>query len=134
MKKLFVFAAFFFVVTISSSALAANWIHVTTDHYPEHDVKFYVDKDSVQRGIYSKNYSFSRSDGFSAYVRREYDSELEDGYYLMGFWTEDGRRIFANLDHFDKDGNLLPGLGIVYVFDADGGYGDVYDYLQDNLP
>ena len=71
MKKLFTLAAFVFVVTISSSALAANWVEVCSMY----GVNIFVDKNSIKRGVYSELYKVSRSDGFSAIVKA--DGQME---------------------------------------------------------
>lgn len=135
MKKLFMVAAIFSVVMISSTALAANWVYITTNEESGFDT--YVDKDSIRHGITSKNFTrYNRSDGFSAYV------DLRDNkstIFLVGFWRENGKKHCKFLDAFEGNGTPLPyednfSDNSTEINERDTEALMVFDYVESNLP
>ena len=133
MKKFSILAAFLCAVMISSTALAADWLQLDGDN----NSKFYIDKSSIKRGIQSKHYDFSRTDGYSAIVKMEFT--LPDKtitlIHLIGFFEDNGVKKFILLESLDENGNIAaqqldkaePELldGTVWT--------KFYDYVQKNL-
>lgn len=128
MKKLFMLATLLFTVTISSTTLAANWVHVATSKDEYLPINLYVDKDSIRR---STNPKFSYPDGVLAVVKQVSNKQTFDEGVdeIMGFWTKDGKKYFDYLTSY-LDGNSTCYNGMV----ARGEWGIVWDYVQSNLP
>ena len=124
MKKIFTLAAFLFVVAISSSALAANWVYVSTNYYESQSIKHYVDKDSIKRATNSK---FSQPNAVLAVVKQVSNTREEAG--IMGFWSEDGKKYFAYVEGY-LNGSSSFYNGMV----ADDAWEMVWDYVYNNLP
>ena len=125
MKKLFTLAAFFFVVAISSSALAANWVLVAThDNYGGTPIDLYVDKDSIRR---STNPKFSQPDGVLAVVKQASNNRSEAG--ILGFWSKDGKKYFDYLTYYlNGSSDIYNGMVV------DDAWEIVWDYVHNNLP
>ena len=127
MKKISVLAAVLLIVAISSTALAANWVHVATsdDYGGTLVVNLYVDKDSIRRATNSK---FSQPNCVLAVVK-QVSSKGHVQEDIMGFWTEDGKKYFAYL------GSYLDGSDSVYNgMVVNRPWGIVWDYVHNNLP
>ena len=135
MKKFSVLAAFLFVVMISSTAFAANWVKVFSDE----DEDTYVDTNSARRGIYSDRLGIYRSDGFTVNVRHIYADDSDTAIWVIGFFTENGKRAYINyLDVLDENGNSLlvdhsrRDYSVDYIFDGTP-LSAVYDYVENHL-
>ena len=136
MKKLFTLAAFLFIVAISSSALAANWVHVATGNDDiVGSIDLYVDKDSIKYGMHSESFQFSRSDGFSANIK--VIGELTE-IGRVGFFTERDKKYWVTLDDIDDSGNVVNADNHrdenCYYNVAEGYWITIYEYVQSNLP
>lgn len=136
MKKFSVLVAFICAVMISSTALAADWVKIDTGD----DSTVYVDKSSIIRGIQSKHYDFSRTDGCSAIVKIEFamPDRTVTLINLVGFFEENGAKKYILLESFDENGKLsAQQLDKVEPEAADGTSGTiwpkVYDYVQKNV-
>lgn len=136
MKKLFMVAAIFSVVMISSTALAANWVEVCSMY----GAICSVDKDSIKRGVYSERYNISRSDGFSAIFKADSEDGSDGDIHLIGFWSdEDGNYCYALLDKLDgwgefKDKQSLDFDPVVNAVEENDWSGKIFDYIRNNLP
>ena len=139
MKNFSILVAFIFVLVISSTALAENWVYVTTD---DNDYEYYVDEDSIRYGVDSTWYDYSCPDGFSAHIKREKthsNGEFYSGVVLVGFWTDDetGQQRFAFLGSFDENGNPTTTESRTFTsmnVDNDEAWIQVWNYIQNNLP
>ena len=133
MKKLFTLAAFLFAVAISSSALAANWVYVTTDEDAGYDV--YVDKDSIRHGIHSTKCNISRKDGFSAHIDIRDKYKQESLIFLAAFWRENEKKHMDLLEFFDENGNSSPFRSTgTEIYESDERGLALFDYVENNLP
>ena len=142
MRKIFALATFFFAVMISSTALAANWINVDSYKLKSSTSNTYVDKDSIKRGIESKQFNISRSDGCSAVVKTEFiDNNITITIiFLVGFIEENGKYKYCMLDELDDNGNIKPSEDTKAEFadvKADGSNGKIWpivlNFVKDNL-
>lgn len=139
MKKFFMLAAFIFAVTISSTALAADWVLLDTTGDGDAKLNTYVDKDSIKRGIHSERYGISRDDGFSVHIKMEFPAEKSlTMINLVGFYEDNGEKFYLYLDELDANGNPAPEEPrTVEPAKADGSDGlvwpKVFDYVQKNL-
>lgn len=137
MKKFSVLVAFLCAVMISSTALAADWVKIDT----KDDSTVYVDKSSIVRGIQSKHYDFSRTDGCSAVIKIEFvmPDQTITMIHLVGFFEENGAKKYILLESLTENGNIeAQQLDKAEPEAADGTDGTiwpaVYDYVQKNLP
>lgn len=143
MKKLSCLMAFAFVILFSSSALAANWVEV--DRTDDQGIIFsvYVDKDSIKRGIESKQFKMSRKDGFSTNVKVEVKTSPDDESVSLinyvGFAEKNGKRFYYFMDTLDANGNVIPEDSKnpeVVEADVDKNgtiWISVWDFVTDNL-
>lgn len=136
MKKFSVLVAFLCAVMISSTALAADWLQLDGNN----DSRFYIDKSSIKRGIQSKYYDFSRTDGYSAIVKMEFivPNQTITLIDLVGFFEDNGVKKFIILESFDENGNIeSQQLDKIEPENADGTSGTIwpkfYDYVQKNV-
>ena len=139
MKKIFMLATFLFAVMISSTALAADWVLIDTSKEGDITLNFYVDKDSIKRGIHSERYGIARADGCSVHVKMELLAEESlTMINLVGFYEDNGEKLYLYLDALDANGNSAPEEPrTVEASKADGSDGviwpKIYDYVQQNL-
>ncbi|MBR6013263.1 MAG: hypothetical protein IK062_05725 [Selenomonadaceae bacterium] len=143
MKKSAFLMSFILAVLISSTAFAANWVEI--DKFSENGVFIttYVDKDSIKRGIESKQFNMSSKDGFSANVRFEFNSEKENKTATLtnyvGFIEKNGKKVYYCMDLFDENGNLIPAKdknlkADEYSIENDGEvWIKVWDFISQNL-
>ena len=139
MKKFFTLAAFVFAVMLSSSALAATWTEI---HTSDTNVKVYIDKSSIKRGVHCAALGVDRSDGFSANIKLEFvisDKETLAMINTMGFFEENGLKKKCYISEIDENGNPVQNSSFKpEVSPADGSDGriwpEVYEYIQKNLP
>ncbi|MBQ6296566.1 MAG: hypothetical protein IJK81_02605 [Selenomonadaceae bacterium] len=127
MKKLFTLAAFLFIIAISSSALAANWVRVARndDYGGKTYVDYYVDKDSIRRATNSK---FSQPNAVLAVVK-QISNKGHVKENIMGFWREDGKKYFAYPTSY-LDGSD----GVYNNMEVNRSWSIVWDYVYNNLP
>ena len=142
MKKFSIIAAFLFAVMISSTALAADWAEVYSSAEDGFEAVYYVDKDSITRGIQSEKHNFSRPDGFTVMIKTELKTKKPNPiimYWLTGFFEENGKPKYCILDGLDAEGiSHMKSSDKIVIEDVDGTKGEcwpfVYDYCKKNLP
>ena len=139
MKKFSVMLALLFAVMISSSALAADWVLIDTSVEGDVTLNFYVDKDSIKRGIHSERYGISRDDGCSVHVKMELPADKITIINLVGLYEENDEKFYLYLEELDANGNPVPeDPRTVEPAKADGTDGTVwpkvYAYVANNLP
>ena len=141
MKKFSVLITFLVAVMISSTALAANWVVVDSSNENGVLSSISVDKDSIKRGIESKKFNYSRSDGFSANVKIVMEVQGQPFTMIMstGFFEENGAKKYCVFEIYEENGNLSAGTpDKIEIANADGSEGTIWPtvwaYVEKNLP
>ena len=143
MKKFSCLMAFVFVILLSSTALAANWEVVDKNETNGVTITTSVDKDSIKRGINSKQFKMSRKDGFSALIKIAVTSNNDNHdatiINYVGFVEEKGKRCYYYMDSYDEKGKIVPDetsnpKAEAYDVDKDGEvWPKVWDFITKNL-
>ena len=142
MKKFSMVMAFVFAVIFSSTAFAATWEQVASVDESGMKIKYFIDKDSIQRGTNSKKFkTFNRKDGFSAIIKLNIqvkDTEPVDATNLVSFYEENGTRYFAYLDSMDTENKFEADsdkdviIDTIEVNDGKEMWVKIWDFVQKN--
>ena len=123
---------FEFTIMFSSTALAANWVKVGNGN-------FYVDTDSIKRGVKSRVYELNENKGYSARCKNSFEDHNGKLLEFVGLWwffKEDGKKKYAALNDLERyeNGKKVPvsNKSLIDVWTAEGSWEELWDFVAEH--